>query len=215
MYNLHCHTILSDGDLVASEVAVRFAAAGYKIIAITDHCDYSNIKSNIAAALEFTSHWPKNSSIRVLPGVELTHIPPEQFKPLAKLARAKGAQIIVGHGQTVVEPVAPGTNRAALESDIDILAHPGMISDDDVRLAKKRGIFLELSARKGHNTTNEHVASRAIALGARLCLNIDSHSPEDIISPDELKKVGISAGLTMAQVEQIVADEAAFLKSKF
>jgi len=142
MFNLHCHTILSDGELVASEVAVRYAAAGYRIIAITDHCDYSNIKPNVAAVLAFTSHWPKNSAIKVLPGVELTHIPPEQFKPLARFARAKGIKIIIGHGETTSEPVIVGTNRAALESDIDILAHPGLITDEDVLLAKKaRDIF--------------------------------------------------------------------------
>jgi len=55
---------------------------------------------------------------------------------------------------------------------------------------------------------------RLLALGASLCLDIDSHSPEDIIPPDELKKVGISAGLTMQQVEQILSDEEAFLKKK-
>ena len=85
MYNLHCHSLLSDGVLLPSELAVRYAAAGYKAIAITDHVDYSNIALIIKAILEFTRHWPKNRKIIVLPGIELTHLPPEQFQPLAKL----------------------------------------------------------------------------------------------------------------------------------
>ncbi|MFA5362653.1 MAG: PHP domain-containing protein, partial [Candidatus Omnitrophota bacterium] len=42
MYNLHCHSLLSDGNLLPSEVAVRYLAQGFKTIAITDHADYSN-----------------------------------------------------------------------------------------------------------------------------------------------------------------------------
>ena len=45
--------------------------------------------------------------------------------------RGLGARIIVVHGETIVEPVRPGTNRKALESDVDILAHPGLITEDE------------------------------------------------------------------------------------
>ena len=56
--------------------------------------------------------------------------------------------LIVVHGETLVEPVAPGTNRAAIEADIDILAHPGLITVEEAARARERGVFLELSARK-------------------------------------------------------------------
>ena len=69
MFDLHCHSLLSDGALLPSEVAVHYLAAGYKAIAITDHTDYSNIDSNIKAILEFTKHWPKSAKIKVLPGI--------------------------------------------------------------------------------------------------------------------------------------------------
>lgn len=183
MYNLHAHSLLSDGALLPSEVAVRYAAAGYTIIAITDHVDYSNIKTTVKAMVDFTRRWPKESPIRVLPGVELTHIPPQQFKPLAKYARENGIKIIVAHGETTVEPVTSGTNRAALEADIDILAHPGNITDMDLLFAKKRGIFLEVTSRHGHNTANEFVVKACRRLGAKIVLNNDSHDPDDIITP--------------------------------
>ena len=144
MYNLHSHSLLSDGVLLPSEVAVRYLAAGYKAIAITDHTDYSNIEANVKAIVDFARRWPKDAKIKVLPGVELTHLPLGQFKPLAKYARDKGIKVIIGHGETLVEPVMPGTNRAALEADIDILAHPGLISNEEVKLAAQKGIFLEV-----------------------------------------------------------------------
>ena len=183
MYNLHAHTFLSDGDLLPSEVAVRYQDKGYKVIAITDHADYSNIKSITKAIVEFCRNWPKDSAIKVLPGIELTHLPPQQFKPLASLARKEGIKIIIAHGETPVEPVAKDTNRLALMADIDILAHPGLISDADTKLAKARGIFLEITSRRGHRETNTHVIKQARKFGAKLILNNDSHTPEDIITP--------------------------------
>ena len=214
MHNLHCHSLLSDGVLLPSEVAVRYLAAGYNALAITDHVDYSNIETTVNAILEFSKHWPKTSHLKVLPGVELTHLPLEQFKPLAKYAREKGIKIIVAHGETIVEPVIKGTNRACLEADIDILAHPGLISDEDVKLAKKKGIFLELTSRHGHCDTNRHVVEQALKWGARLIINTDSHAPEDIITPDELINVGRRAGLALEEINKIYQDTAKFLQKK-
>jgi histidinol phosphatase-like PHP family hydrolase len=204
MYNLHSHTFLSDGELLPSEVAVRYQAQGYKTIAITDHADYSNIKSVSQAIIKFCHKWPKNSGIKILPGVELTHLPPEQFKLLAAYARKHGIKIIIAHGETPVEPVAQGTNRSALNADIDILAHPGLISDEDTKLAGQRGIFLEITSRRGHSNTNNHVVKQARKFGAKLILNNDSHAPEDIISPNELIQVGIDCGLTQEEINTIL-----------
>ena len=203
MYNLHAHTFLSDGDLLPSEVAVRYQAKGYQAIAITDHADYSNIKQIAKAIVEFCKRWPKDSTIKILPGVELTHLPPEQFKPLAALARKEGIKIIIAHGETPVEPVAKNTNKLALLADIDILAHPGEISDADTLLAKKRGIFLEITSRAGHNQSNHHVINQARKFGAKLILNNDSHTCEDIISPAELVQIGLNLGLTQNEINKI------------
>ena len=211
MYNLHAHSLLSDGVLLPSEIAVRYSAAGYKAIAITDHADYSNIDFIISATLDFTHHWPGDSLIKVLPGVELTHLPPKQFAPLAKYARKQGIRVIIAHGQTTVEPVIKDTNRAALEADIDILAHPGFISEADVKLAKKRGIFLEITSRHGHSRTNSYVVKAAFRFGAKLILNNDSHTPEDIISIKKLLNVASRAGLDRKQIDCILNNTAEFI----
>ncbi len=214
MYNLHTHSLLSDGCLLASELAVRYAAAGYKVIAITDHADYSNIDLVIPAILKFTRNWPKDSAIKVLPGVELTHLPLNQFALLAKYCRRKGIKVIIAHGETPAEPVLAGTNRAALEADIDILAHPGLINNADVKLAKAKGIFLEITSRSGHNAANSFVAKKALKFGAKLILSHDSHEPKDIITPLQLKKVGKKAGLSSAQIAKVYKDTANFLARK-
>ncbi len=213
-YNLHSHTFLSDGDLLPSEVAVRYQDKGYTAIAITDHADYSNIKQASRAIVEFCRRWPRNSLIKVLPGIELTHLPPEQFKPLSRLARKEGVEIVVAHGETPVEPVTRETNRMALMADIDILAHPGLISDEDAGLAAKRGIFLEITSRSGHNPTNPHVASQARKFGAKIIMNNDSHSVEDIISPEELIAVGLNAGLTNAEIDKAYENVKKLLTAK-
>jgi len=214
MYNLHAHSLLSDGVLLPSEVAVRYAAAGYKVIAITDHVDYSNIELTVKSIVEFSCRWPKTEKIKVLAGIELTHLPLEQFAPLAKYARKQGVKVIIGHGETLVEPVIKGTNRAALEADIDILAHPGLISDEDVKLAKKRGIFLEITSRKGHSDTNAHVVECALRVDAKLILSNDSHEPKDIIRPEELNHVGLSAGLIPEQINKVYEEVEKFILRK-
>jgi len=214
MFDLHTHSLLSDGALLPSEIAVRYAALGYKTIAITDHADYSNIEQIIVSILKFTEHWPKKAKIKVLPGIELTHLPPEQFKPLAKYARGKGIKVIIAHGETLAEPVIKGTNIAALESDIDILAHPGLITDEEVKLAKKRGIFLEITSRRGHCDTNAHVVEAALKLGARLILNNDSHQPEDIIAQEKLINIARKCGLKPKEINRIIQDTNKFLSKK-
>ena len=213
MYDLHIHSLLSDGALLASEIARRYEEKGYTIIAITDHCDYSNIKAVTQAIVEFCGQWPKKSALTILPGVELTHLPLEQFQPLAGFARKQGIKIIVGHGESPVEPVIKGTNRAALMADITILAHPGMITKEDALLAKEKGVFLELTARSGHCQGNTHVAQIARVTGAKLVINNDAHTPENIIIAAELRNVGVQAGLSGSEINRLYAAEKEFLEN--
>ena len=215
MYDLHIHSLLSDGVLLPSEIARRYEEKGYQVIAITDHSDYSNIKTNTQAIIEFCQNWPKDSKIKVLPGIELTHIPLEQFLPLTKFARKAGIKIIIGHGESPVEPVTIGTNRAALLADINILAHPGNISAADALLAKEKGVFLEITTRRGHSQGNSHIVEIARKTGANLVIDNDSHKPEDILSINDLKNIALSAGLSQDEITRIYAAEKKFLEMLF
>jgi histidinol phosphatase-like PHP family hydrolase len=52
---------------------------------------------------------------------------------------------------------------------------------------------------------------RALKLRAKLILNTDSHAPEDIIPCDELKKIGLKAGLSNKEIDKIFLDTKQFI----
>ena len=203
MIDLHTHSLHSDGELLPSELARRLEVKGYKFLAITDHVDMSNIRAVVPnlvrACQEINRFW----RIKVIPGMEITHPPLELIKELAEEGRSLGAKLIIVHGETPAEPVHKGTNRAALLSPIDILAHPGLISEEDVRLAKKRGIYLEVSGRKGHSLTNGHVVALARKIKAKLVIDSDSHEVSDLMDLETRWKVGRGAGLTDKEIKDI------------
>lgn len=203
MIDLHTHTVFSDGDLIPAELVRRAAARGCRAVAITDHADHSNIDFIVPRIVNVCRKMAGSCPIKIIPGVELTHIIPVQIKELAVEARSLGAAIIIVHGETIVEPVAPGTNLAALESPIDILAHPGLITDEEARLAAEKGIYLEVTARKGHSLTNGHVVGAARKYNAGLVLNTDSHSPGDLIDLEMARKVAKGAGMDDAEVKSM------------
>ena len=202
MIDLHTHTIFSDGELIPSELVRRAESIGYRALAITDHVDYSNYRFVLERLYETVDILNENTSLTVIPGVEITHVPPVKIPELIQKCREAGAKIVVVHGETVVEPVASGTNRAAIEGKADILAHPGLITKEEVELAVENDIYLEITARKGHNITNGHVVKLAKETGARLVINTDAHSPGDLIPRGFAIKVGVGAGLTIGEVEE-------------
>ncbi len=206
MIDLHTHTLFSDGVLVPAEHLRRFAVLGYEAVAITDHADSSNLDFIIPRLVQVAADLNPHSPTRLIPGIELTHVPPELFKSLTARARQLGALLVVAHGETPVEPVIPGTNRAALEAGVDLLAHPGFISEEDARFAAAKGIFLELSGRKGHSLTNGHVARMAQAAGALLAVNADAHEPGDFMTAQRAETVALGAGLSAQEYAQLRAN---------
>lgn len=206
MIDLHTHTLFSDGELVPAEHLRRVEVLGYSAVAITDHADSSNMDFIIPRIVKVAADLNRYSKTRLIPGIELTHVPPEMFMGLTNKARELGAMIVVAHGETVMEPVRPGTNRAAIEAGVDILSHPGFIPDEDVRLAADRGVFLEITGRKGHSLTNGYVAAMAIKHGARMVLNADAHGPGDFLTSRMAEVVALGAGLTIEQYAKIRED---------
>ncbi|MCZ7397360.1 MAG: histidinol phosphate phosphatase domain-containing protein [Candidatus Methanoperedens sp.] len=194
MIDLHTHSTFSDGELIPSELVRRAVVKGYKAIAITDHVDYTNIE-HVLSCVKNVKSLEEDYDIRVFTGVEITHVPPGKMPSLVEKARQLGAEIIVVHGETTVEPVPEGTNHTALSLDIDILAHPGLITLEDAQKAKDNGICLEITSRNGHNRTNGHVARMAKETGAALTVNTDSHAPGDLITDEVAFQIALGAGL--------------------
>lgn len=214
MFDLHCHCLFSDGELLPSELVRRVEVLGYRVIAITDHVDASNVDLVLPRLVEVAEVINGYSATKLLPGVELTHVHPTLIPSLARKARDLGARVVVCHGETIVEPVVPGTNRVALEADIDILAHPGLVTEDEVRLATENGIMLELSGRKGHCLTNGHVARLALEWGAQLVVNSDGHAPGDFMTAERARYVAEGAGLTREEVESLFNGVWSWLKMR-
>jgi len=196
MIDLHTHTFFSDGALVPAEHLRRVEVLGYQAVAITDHADSSNLDFIVPRIVKAAADLNRHSSTRLIPGIELTHVPPALFKTLTEEARRLGALIVVGHGETVVEPVIAGTNLAALEAGVDVLAHPGFITEEEARIAASKGILLELSGRKGHSLTNGHVATMATRVGAKLAVNADAHGPGDFLTAEMARVVALGAGVS-------------------
>ena len=205
MYDLHTHSILSDGEMLPTELVRRMAVIGYSTVAITDHVDVSNTTSVVATLLEV-----KESAhlfgVRLLAGVEITHVPPSQIADLAQRAKVAGADIVIVHGETPVEPVAAGTNHAACSCrDVDVLAHPGLITVADARLAAQNGIALEITSRCGHNRTNGHVAHIAREASCQLVVDSDAHAPHDLLDKRAKYVVAKGAGLTDAECRSVIS----------
>lgn len=205
LYDFHTHTFLSDGALSPVELVRRAVVNGYTAIAVTDHVgmgDQERVLEILVRECELAS---REMGIIAIPGVELTHLPPQKIAEAAAKARSLGARIVIVHGETIKEPVQQGTNLAALECpDVDILAHPGMLSPAEARLAADRGVCLELSARAGHSLTNGHVARLAADAGAALVVDSDAHQPDDLLTETLARSIALGAGISPEDADAIL-----------
>jgi len=214
MIDFHTHTILSDGELIASELVRRAVVKGYEAIAITDHVDRSNIDFVLPRIVKVAKELNKYWKIKVLPGVEISHVPLQEIGRLIRFARKKGAKIVLVHGETIVEPVIPGTNRKAIEGGADILAHPGRLSIQDARLAAKKGVYVELTTRKNHRKTNTEVIKAARQTGVKMVLNTDTHSETDLIDDRKAKRFLKQLHLKESEIEKIISNSKKLLSVK-
>jgi len=197
IYDFHTHTYLSDGVLSPMELIRRAHAQDYRVIAVTDHVGLEDQESVIKTLLGECRRATEAWGIVALAGVEITHVPKNLIGEAAQRAKDMGAQIVLVHGETIIEPVEPGSNMAALSSPyVDILAHPGLITNEEASLAAERGIFLEISARRGHSLTNGHVARVGLSGGAKLLLDSDAHEPGDLLTLELVRKIAWGAGLS-------------------
>lgn len=209
MYDFHTHTSLSDGVLSPMELIHRALDQGYQAIALTDHAGVGYLERVIAetagdCALA-RAHWP----VLAIPGVELTHLPPQAIDESARRAKELGAWLVVIHGESIIEPVPKGTNKAALQCPyVDILAHPGLITHEEAEMAANADIFLEISARRGHSFANGHVAQMARLTGAKLLLNSDAHEEADLLTPPLARQIARAAGLNEIDMDEILISNA-------
>lgn len=215
MYDLHTHTLFSDGVLIPAELVRRYQAAGYQGLVLSDHVDASNIETVLTHVVKFAALAQADfDGIQVLPGCELTHVPPARIPALIARARQLGARIVLVHGETLTEPVAPGTNQAGIDGGADVIAHPGLITAAEARSAAQANVALEITSRSGHSYTNGHVAAVARQTGARLTYSSDCHEPRNILSPGLVRAIIQGAGLTATETEAVLDHTRALFSSR-
>jgi len=205
LYDFHTHTFHSDGVLSPIELIRRAFVKGYSAIAITDHVALGSLGRVINETSDdcalARAHW----NILAIPGVELTHLPPQAISEVAQKAKEMGAWLVIVHGETSTEPVERGTNLAAVQSPyVDILAHPGLVTTEEAALAAQNNVFIELTSRTGHSATNAHVALISQEAQARLLVSSDAHNEDDLLTPALAEAVLHQAGLGEHHYEQIL-----------
>ena len=204
--DFHTHSFLTDGVLLPIEQLRRAYVHGHVGYGITDHISLSNlgiIPKLIEDCKLATKHW----EILALPGVEVTHVPIKAIEEVVEKSVEKGALIVVIHGQTIAEPVEPGTNLIAAKcKNADILAHPGLLTKDVADLCKKNDVFVEITSNKTHSITNGHVARIGKESKVKFIQNTDSHSPSDMKNYEEGEEILLAAGFTKRETETILQE---------
>ncbi|MGQ9572376.1 MAG: histidinol phosphate phosphatase domain-containing protein [Dehalococcoidia bacterium] len=204
IYDLHTHTTLSDGSLSPIELIRRACVAGYRAVGLTDHAALGSLSRFAQELSQDCALARERWGIMAIPGVELTHVPAAAVADVARAAKEAGLWLVVVHGETISEPVEEGTNLAAVScGDVDILAHPGLISLEEAELAARNGVFLELSARPAHALANGHVARVARMAGAKLIVNTDNHGV-DFLSEKQARRIVLASSLDENDLEEIL-----------
>jgi histidinol phosphatase-like PHP family hydrolase len=193
---------MSDGKLLGIELIRHFYSQRGKVIAITDHLsgtDVAHVTYGLQQECRLAErHW----NVVAIPGVEITHVPPRAIRKVAVEAKKYGAELVIVHGETIVEPVAPETNIRALKCpEVDILAHPGLITPEEAELAAKNGIFIEISGRAGHCLANGHVVKIGTEKGVKFLICSDAHDSTDFLDTAMAKKIGRGAGMSRRAVD--------------
>ena len=207
VYDFHTHSYLSDGALAPTELMRRCIVNGYTAMAIADHVAAGTMQRTIEEvrgdALLAAQRW----DFTCLVAVEITHVPASAVAELAARARSLGAELVVVHGETIAEPVEPGTNLAAVSCpQVDMLAHPGLLTEEEASLAEENDIFLEITRRHGHCLTNGLVVRRGLGAGARLVVSSDGHAPGDYLTEELARQVALGAGVSESEIRRVLED---------
>lgn len=213
-FDFHAHTYLTDGRASATDMWSEAIVRGHRLLAITDHVALEDPRP-LLDRLRSEARAFEEGPLLTLVGVELTMVPPRKIAGAARAARTSGAQVVIVHGETLANAVPPGTNRAAVECGlVDVLAHPGFITEEEAELARAHEMALEISGRSLHNATNGHVAKVALAARADLVVDSDAHNTDQLLTYTVAEQVARGAGLTVGEAQRALEEAPARLLRK-
>jgi len=179
-------------------------ALDHRALALTDHLSMEDPKPLLDRLHREARAWEGSRFLPIV-GVELTKIPARRIAEAARAARRAGAEIVIVHGESIVEHVPVGTNHAAIDSaEVDVLAHPGLIEPRDAALAHAHSVALEISGRRGHSLSNGHVVREALVAGADLVVDSDAHTPSQLIPISLARKIALGAGVPEAALARVL-----------
>ncbi len=202
--DFHAHSYLTDGATSPTDMWHEAELLEHRVLALTDHIGLEDPRPLLERLRQEARAWDGEPFVPLV-GVEITQVPPRRIPDAARAARNAGAQVVLVHGESVVERVAPGTNHAAIDSGlVDILAHPGLIDPKDVDLARAHGVVLEISGRQGHGLGNGHVVRLALEAGAELVVDSDAHRPEQLLPPAAARRIASGSGVPEARIDQVL-----------
>ena len=215
VYDFHSHTFLSDGVLSPIELIRRCIVNEYAALGIADHASTSTMARVIAEVAADCALARDKWQFTALPGIELTHVPAAAVHDLAREAKDLGAAYVVVHGETPVEPVEPGTNLAAVSCpQVDVLAHPGLLTAQEAEFAAENGVFIELTAKDGHSLGNGRVVQTCLGTGARMIVNSDTHVPSQILTQEFAWRVARCSGLPEEKLAEVLIENPSTLVTR-
>ncbi len=207
--DLHCHTTASDGHMSIEELAKHAIARGYHTIAVTDHSQSQTqanglkpdrLRKHINAIHEVNE---SNSEITILAGSEVDILPDGSLDYDDELLAMLDIVVASPHAALSQSP-ADATKRllAAIEHPlVHVIGHPtgriinkrkGLEPDMPtlVAAAVQHRTALEINANSYRLDLRDIHVKAAVDAGAMLCVNTDSHSPDDF----EQLRYGILTG---------------------
>lgn len=204
MFDFHIHVTQDGaGGLLPAE-AMRLARnAGFRAIGLIVRADQAALSLFLPVLLPMVRTCSLYAGVEAFAGVELIHVPSALFPAAVAEARALGASLVLGHGEGVprspAEAAEQGTNLAAIEAGVDILAHPGLMTAEDAARAAEKGVLLELTATPRHCLSNGHVARMAAEHGCGLVVSGHARTAADFVSPEAARAlrraVAMGAGI--------------------
>ncbi|HUY97679.1 MAG TPA: histidinol phosphate phosphatase domain-containing protein [Verrucomicrobiae bacterium] len=206
LFDFHTHTTISDGAADPLTMARRCVANGYDAYVCSDHVDETSVAQRVPQIVAACAEVARALELPAIPAVEITRVAPERVAWVAAQARRLGARLVVVHGETLGDHPQPGLNLAAVRCpDVDILGHPGLITEAAAAAARATGVHLEVTAAPIHAMTNGHVVRIALAEGAPLLLDSDAHRPDGLLTPARAEQLLLGSGLRPDQVAAIRA----------
>ena len=202
--DFHSHSFLTDGQTSPTEMWNEAEALEHRALALTDHVSLEDPRPLLERLRQEARAWDGERFVPVV-GVELTKVPPRRIADAARAARAAGAEIVIVHGETIVEHVPAGTNHAAIDSgQVDILAHPGLLDPRDAELARANSVVLEISGRRGHALCNGRVVRLALEAGAELVVDSDAHAVSELIPLETARRIALGAGVPESRLDAVL-----------